>query len=190
MDNTFQIVSLTEGLSTEPNKLLDITDENMKNYKSYGVWTLLGRKNKQSWKCLQVGQSNNIGSEILSDVECLSGKRKIVQGRKYINQFGNVVEGYTYDVFLTTREQIYEKIGQEYNKFIFVCICCGEDYKDNKKDIEKYVAWKLRALFWRNGGAFKNEKANVQEPEDIEQFDLTIKKDIDKMVKWYKKQLN
>ena len=65
---------------------------------------------------------------------------------------------------------------------IFVCVCCGEEYKDSKMAIEKYVAWKTRALFWRNGRAFKEPKANVQEPEGIENIEPSIKKVIDQMI--------
>lgn len=48
--------------------------------------------------------------------------------------------------------------------------------------IEKYVAWKTRALFLRNGRAFKEPKANVQEPEGIENIEPSIKKVIDQMI--------
>lgn len=51
-----------------------------------------------------------------------------------------------------------------------------------KMAIEKYVAWKTRALFWRNGRAFKEPKANVQEPEGIENIEPSIKKVIDQMI--------
>lgn len=190
MNHKFKIMSIVEPHFIEREMLKDITEENMKAYMSHGVWALFGRKKEQLWTCLQVGQSGNIGSEIISDVECLSGKRAVREDEEYsyINQFGNVVEGYGYYVYLTPREQIYKKIGEEYNDFVFVCICCGENYKDNKKSIEKYAAWKLRALFWRNGRPFKKVREDVEEPEDIDKIDSGVKESIDKMVDWYKKQ--
>ena len=106
-----------------------------------------------------------------------------------MNQFGQKVPNYTYNVYWSPREQIYEHVGKEYNKFVFVCICCGEIYKDEKKAIEKYAAWKFRALFWRNGGSFKEAKENVQEPEDIENIKPTIKNSIDNMVKKYNEHI-
>lgn len=56
--------------------------------------------------------------------------------------------------------------------------------------IEKYVAWKTRALFWRNGRAFKEPKANVQEPEGIENIEPSIKKVIDQMIGNFNKWRN
>ena len=61
------------------------------------------------------------------------GERKLNKNVKYINQFGNVVEGYTYNEYLEQREQIYKQIGENYKDFVFICICCGEKYKDSKK---------------------------------------------------------
>lgn len=187
MNHKFKITSILPHHFIEIDELQDITDESIKGYMSHGVWVLFGRKEEQLWICLQVGQSYNIGSEIVSDVKCLSGEIE-VRKEEYINQFGNIVKGYEYYVYLTPREQIYKKIGEEYNDFVFACICCGENYKDNKKAIEKYAAWKLRALFWRNGRPFKKVPENVEEPEDIDKIDFGVKESIDKMVDWYKKQ--
>ena len=194
MANRFKITSIPVGSSIkkmdikEIDQLSDITNESIASFKSHGVWVLFGRKKRESWTCLQVGQSKNIGCEIISDVRCLSGEIKIDEGRDYINQFGNVVEGYKYDVYLTPREQIYKKIGEEYNDFVFVCICCGDAYKDNKKNIEKYVAWQYRPLFWRNGRSYLKAKDNVEEPKGIDKIDPNIKKIVDMMVELYNKQ--
>ena len=190
MNRKFKIMNIVEDFPEKIDMLQDITEENMKPYMSHGVWILFGRKKEQLWTCLQIGQSSNIGLEIISDVECLSGKRKISEDKTkcYINQFGKVVKGYEYHVYSTPREQIYTKMGKEYKEFVFVCICCGKNYKDNKKLIEKYAAWKLRALFWRNGRPFKVEKENVEEPDNIDEIDFNEKKMIDKMADWYKKQ--
>ena len=193
MEHVFKIVNADEldsiDLFNNIDNLKDITGESMAGYMTYGVWILFGRKPVGVWECLQVGQSSNIGAEIISDVKCLSGEIKTKEGIEYINQFGQKVQNYTYNVYLSPREQIYERVGKEYNKFVFVCICCGEIYKDEKKAIEKYAAWKFRALFWRNGGSFKEAKENVQEPEDIENIKPTIKNSIDNMVKKYNEHI-
>lgn len=186
MSHMFKIIKADELSSNksivEIEKLKDISKESLSDCKTYGVWGLLGRKKDEQWKWLQVGQSNNIGLEIISDVQCISGEITQDNDRSYINQFGQVVNGYTYNVYLSAREQIYKCIGENFTDFIFVCVCCGEEYKDSKMAIEKYVAWKTRALFWRNGRAFKEPKANVQEPEGIENIEPSIKKVIDQMI--------
>lgn len=190
MEQKFKIMNILNFQFSKIDELEDVTDESIKNNMTHGVWVLFGRKKEQLWTCLQVGQSSNIGLEIISDVECLSGKRKISEDKtkSYINQFGKVVQGYEYHVYPTPREQIYTKMGKEYKDFVFVCICCGENYKDNKKLIEKYAAWKLRVLFWRNGRPFKVKKENVEEPDNIDEIDFNEKEMIDKMADWYKKQ--
>lgn len=192
MNQKFKIVSIDTlqslRLFDEIDKFQDVTDESIKDYMSYGVWVLFGYKESESWKCLQVGQSNNIGIEILSDINCISGNIEIDTKRQYVNQFGEIVEGYEYHIYLTPREQIYRQIGTEYNGFIFVCICCGNNYKDNKRAIEKYVAWKFRALFWRNGRAFKHPQKNINEPQDVGNIDPSIKDAVDMLVEQYDKQ--
>lgn len=173
---------------SEIEKLPEVTDENIKKYQSPGVWALFGQNEEKTWLCLQVGQSNNIGLEIKSDIQCISGNIKEQTKKAYINQFGNVVNGYEYNIYLTPREQIYKKIGEKYKEFVFICICCGDAYKNNKKLIEKYVAWKLRALFWRNGGAFKYQKNNIEEPKDIDEIIFDKKQDVIRMVNMYDAQ--
>lgn len=188
MKHKFRIGNIYTEPFSEIQKLSEITDESLKKYKAPGVWVLFGRNEDKIWLCLQVGQSNDIGSEIKSDVQCISGNIKEQTNRTYINQFGNVVNGYRYNIYLTPREQIYKQIGEKYLEFVFICICCGNDCKDKKKSIEKYVAWKFRALFWRNGGAFKNQNDNVKEPQDIDKIAFDEKESVDKMVKMYDAQ--
>ena len=187
MSHGFKFVIKNPESESEKRIEIDITDESMKNYKSYGVWALYGQDNKNLWKCLQVGQSQNIGSEIIYDKKCLLGEIKSVKDRKYINQFGQVVEDYTYDVHLTPRQQIYKKIGDNYENFRFECICCGNECnKDQIKAIERYVAWELQALFWRNGGSFKEANDNVKKPENIDDsITANIKNTVDNIKKWY-----
>lgn len=189
----------SEGAVNEEDIGVDITKENMKEFASHGVWALFARNSNKPWECMQVGKSCNIGEEIYSDVECLSGENDVMEADvvetvEYINQFGKKVKindkECKYNVYLTPRQQTYKQIGAEYEDFVFVCICCGEKYKDDKSAIEKYAAWKLQALFWRNGGRFKTEKDNVEEPKDIDKIEGSIKKEIDGLVEQYNNQRN
>lgn len=190
MNKKFKIVNIdtvpSKGFFNEIDEFEDITDETIKAYMLYGVWVLFGYKENESWKCLQVGQANNIGKEILSDINCILGNIEFDIERQYVNQFGEIVKGYTYHIYLTPREQIYRQIGKEYNRFIFVCVCC--DDKVNKRAIEKYVAWKFRALFWRNGRAFKTYCQNINEPQDVGNIEPRIKGTVDVLVKQYNEQ--
>lgn len=185
MKHKFRIGYICTEQFSDIEKLPEVTDKNIKIYHAPGVWALFGQNEQKTWLCLQVGQSNNIGSEIKYDIQCISGKRKKQTNKAYINQFGNVVDGYEYDIYWTVREQIFKKIGEKYKEFVFICLCCGDTYKDNRKIIEKYVAWKFRALFWRNGGSFKRQQDKIEEPKDIDEISFDNKQDVIKMVKMY-----
>ena len=45
-------------------------------------------------------------------------------------------------------------------------------------------------MFWRNGGRFKTEKDNVEDPKDIDKIEGSIKKEIDGLVEQYNNQRN
>lgn len=108
MEQKFKIMNILNFQFSKIDELEDVTDESIKNNMTHGVWVLFGRKKEQLWTCLQVGQSSNIGLEIISDVECLSGKRKISEDKtkSYINQFGKVVQGYNI-MFIRLQENRY-----------------------------------------------------------------------------------
>lgn len=188
MKNEFRIGNTITKSFEDIDKMAEITDEELRNYQFPGVWVLFGRNKGNPWLCLQVGQSNNIGIEIKSDIQCIVGNIEEQTKRTYINQFGKAVKGYEYTIYLTPREQIYKKLGERYKDFAFICICCGAAYKDDKKLIEKYVAWKLRALFWRNGGAYKYPQENIKEPEDIDEILFDKIDDFKTMADLYNKQ--
>ncbi len=98
--------------------LADSGDFMKNNYKTYGVWILFGRKGNE-WECLQVGESGNIYDEILADAEALRGNIRVEEEKAYINQFGQYT-GYTYTLYPSAREQIYNQIGKIYEAFWFV----------------------------------------------------------------------
>lgn len=186
MKNEFRIGDTKSFL--EKDKMAEITDVELEKYQFPGVWVLFGRKVGKPWLCFQVGQSNNIGIEIKSDIQSISGRIEEQIEKSYINQFGESIKGYDYTIYLTPREQIYKKLGEQYKEFAFICICYGIDYKDNKKLIEKYVAWKLKAMFWRNGRPYKQPKKNVEKPQDINKISFDKIEDVKKMVAWYENQ--
>ncbi len=146
-------------------KYKDVT----KNYRNIlntnGVWALFEVNDKNLLQCLQVGQTQNIASEITYDIKCISGQIIENHDIHYINQFGQDTK-FTYISYLTAREQLYKYIGDHYTDLSFICICYGDNYKDNLKGVEKYIAWKLKPLYWRNGGQYKNKK-EVSEPKNI-----------------------
>lgn len=130
---------------------------NLEDYNLGGIWALFGKKAEDNdiWFCLHVGQTRNIADEISANIKCLDAELDELRIKHYVNQFGK--EMFSYDEYPTCREQIYNKIMEEYEDLIFICVY-KED--DNKKriDIEKYYAWNTYPLYWRNGGPYKEAK--------------------------------
>ena len=170
-------------------------DENvqkkLEKYKKKGVWALFGKKFGENvpWICLQVAKTTNIADEIKKDINCLkpSIDEKIKENKKnYVNQFGNIMFEYNDYEYPSSREHLYNKIACEYNTLMFICV--SEEANSAKRlDIEKYFAWRARALYWRNGGPYKKEKNyseddlnKIQEDTFMDiKLDEKIKKNLD-----------
>lgn len=120
-----------------------------------GVWMLLGRNNiNEKWECLQVGVNKNIYKEISTDIFYMD---KLIRIKKpYINQFGEIQ-------FWTKGEpsvqnKLYFTIRNEYDQLAFIVVCENIEDAIERKLIEKYVAYRTRAKYWRNGRPYKAAK--------------------------------
>ncbi|MBO4701847.1 MAG: hypothetical protein J5625_04195 [Lachnospiraceae bacterium] len=121
-----------------------------------GVWVLLGKKSNSTYVCLNVGKTVDIGREILYDVSCLKYvKEPNDASRNYINQFGEDC-GFNWKNN-ETQECLYPYIAKNFSNLTFVVAFESTD-KDEKKDVEKGIADRYKALFWRNGKAFEKSK--------------------------------
>lgn len=162
---------------------------NLEDYKMGGVWALFGKESDKNvqWICLQVAKTENIAGEIKTDINCLKPridpeKRKIE--KNYVNQFGKHM--FSYNEYPSSREYLYSEIADKYKYLIFICVSKEKDAA-KRLAIEKYFAWRARALYWRNGGAYKEEKDyseddlnKIQDGKFMDMnLDATIKKDLD-----------
>ncbi|HFR3775175.1 TPA: hypothetical protein ACHVGQ_001414 [Streptococcus suis] len=153
-------MNLFEGLEL-------ITDSNIEKFAIPGVWTLFGKRKLISsendsisiddrYYCLQVASTKNIKDEILKDKELL--KTQICTDpviKNYVNQFKEKL--FEYPEYPSVREYLYSEISQYFSKdaIVFLLIC-QEDNSDVRKKIEKVFAHKTKAIYWRNGGSFKD----------------------------------
>ena len=122
---------------------------------SKGVWCLYGYKNN-SWTCLQVARSNDIIAELRSDIACIINPITPKETPyNYINQFGQKAN--EFKIYPTIRSQVYSKIGNDFaNSKLYFFIIEFLDISD-QKEVEKFFAYKTKALYWRNGGSYKTE---------------------------------
>ncbi|HFU4204666.1 TPA: hypothetical protein ACGO8I_000358 [Streptococcus suis] len=153
-------MNLFEGLEL-------ITDSNIETFAIPGVWALFGKRKLTSsendsisiddrYYCLQVATTKNIKDEVLKDRELLETQicTKPVK-KNYVNQFKEKL--FEYPEYPSVREYLYSEISQHFSKddFVFLLIC-QEDNSDVRKKIEKVFAHKTKAIYWRNGGSFKD----------------------------------
>ncbi|HFU3730264.1 TPA: hypothetical protein ACGO7Y_002002 [Streptococcus suis] len=153
-------MNLFEGLEL-------ITDSNIEKFAIPGVWALFGKRKLTSsendsisiddrYYCLQVATTENIKIEILKDKKLLETQICTEPVMKnYVNQFKEKL--FEYPVYPSAREYLYSEISQCFSKddFVFLLIC-QEDNADVRKKIEKVFAHKTKAIYWRNGGSFKD----------------------------------
>lgn len=130
-----------------------------------GIWALYGKVSEKSeYVCLNVGQSTDVGREIIYDLGCLHYINFQKDGtKKYINYFGENC-GFTYKsdfIDKRPREYLYPYIASQYAciKFIYV-------HNDNDHEKERSYAKEHHARFWRDGGQRGTRTINVSR-EDV-----------------------
>lgn len=143
-------------------RIFEAIDDFNKCPTSKGVWCLYGY-NDNSWKCLQVARSNDISTEIRSDIAYITALYPCQETPyTYINQFGRKVDDFK--VYPTIRAQVYSKIGKDYENgelYFFIIEFLDEPLQ---REAEKFFAYSTQALYWRNGGSYKSERVvNVTE---------------------------
>lgn len=165
--------------------ILELDDKgwngDLKQFQTAGVWALFGKKKKEikNWDCLQVAKTINIAKEIKADKDCLVSETNLKnRKKKYINQFGN--EMFSFETSPSCREFLYNKIAKEYEFLKFICIS-REEKAEVRTDIEMYFSWKVRPLYWRNGGTYKEDK-NFSE-EILKEIEKDKLKNIDENLK-------
>lgn len=144
------------NIGTQSECFKVIHKNNLDNYKKSGVWALFGklksRQNKK-WFCLQVGQTKDIASEIEIDDRRIEGGIVYNREKNYVNQFKQKIFSYTDDPSI--QEKVYHHINDNYDDLVFTCVRIEENAKIRRK-IESYFASKTHAIYWRNGGPYKD----------------------------------
>ncbi|MBE5854147.1 MAG: hypothetical protein E7297_02175 [Lachnospiraceae bacterium] len=126
------------------------------NNKTPGVWILLGRnETAEKWECLQVGINVDIYQEIVTDIDYMYEQGKTE--KDYINQFGEKCEGLKIFAYPSEHNQLYSFIRNTYENLAFVIVAENVEELEKRKTIEKYVAYRTRAKYWRNGRAYEKE---------------------------------
>lgn len=137
-----------------------------------GVWFLLGNEDKnEKLICLQVAQKDDIGKEIETDVQYIrANDLKPICIKKYVNQFGEAK--FDYEEWGQWRARnLYYHIAQNYSNLKFVCIWDDKifDEKSYRELLEKYIAYKTKAVFWVNGRPFDDEKSDEYKKDLLKQ---------------------
>lgn len=120
-----------------------------------GVWVLVGKKDG-NYRCLNVGKSKNVGSEILFDIACWHFLNKKSDGEQYYNQFAEDC-GFKCKSDLT-QEYLYPVIYEQYKELAFVYM-----HDKSDKTIEKQLAWATHAKYWRDSKKFQSPRGNYYE---------------------------
>ena len=133
-----------------PEEQQKVVSDFSKYVKKAGVWACYGLKKDDltRWVCLNVGQSNDIGTEMRVNRKYTRGKFNNKKGI-YKNYKGEVV--FTFDRQqnkpITTRQWVWSHIGENYTSLYFVIVCESLDKDERLKTEEKY-AKDNNALYW------------------------------------------
>ena len=159
----------------ENDEGLEIENIIFQNLLKKGVWILFG-KNKldKTYECLNVAKSVNVGAEILYDVACLKHLKYEVNCmpdlKEYINQFAEY-KNFRYKSKMT-QEFLYPYIAKNYMALVFIYV-----WGVNDETVEKALAWKLHAAFWRDKTPFRNSRENFYKDnmeEKLQCFEINM----------------
>ena len=107
---------------------------------------------------------------------------------KYINQFAEFKD-FNYKSKMT-QEYLYPYISKTYKALVFIYV-----WNMNDEVIEKALAWKLHATFWRDKTPFKNSRKNFYKENKEGKLqnllaNFNYKNDVNSIVEKIKKLLN
>ena len=142
-------INLKEHKFPEENQ--HVVDDFRKYINKPGVWACYGITKDNPTNtlvCLNVGESDDIGTEMRVDHEYSMGKFNHRKGC-YKNYEGKVL--FTFDrpknKPISTRERVWHDIGQKYERLCFVIVCESSEREERLKKEEEY-ALEHKALYW------------------------------------------
>ncbi len=148
-------------------EVIDMDRKSTKRLEREGVWMLLGKnEGDKRYRCLQVAQKKDIYTEIESDIVLMKTSRVETSKKNYFNYFGEELDEVSIITYPSVREQLYSQIANLYDELTIVVLISGHIGDIARKQIEKYVAVKTKARFWRNGRPY--EKKVMVNLDDIE----------------------
>lgn len=154
----------TRNLSFE---IINMDRKSTKRIERAGVWMLLGKnESDEKYHCLQVAQKKDIYSEMESDIFLMKSSEVETYEKPYFNFFGEELDEVSIITYPNAREQLYSQIAALYDELTIVVLISGYIGEIARKQIEKYVAVKTKARFWRNGRPY--EKKVIVNLDDID----------------------
>ena len=145
---------------------------NRRFYEKPGVWALYGQKNNENWRCLEVAETINMYSEILSaiyilntpdDNICVNCNNQYLARRRFGNDSAKFhihkCKMCTHISSLRTKsrkrnpryiDKYRDMIAQKYVEFRFFCVDMSDDMlcHEKRRIVERRYAIDNKALYW------------------------------------------
>ena len=123
-----------------------------------GVWVLYGRhkpranseNGRRKWICLQVGESQDIYSELVNDIGVLNNSLTLKSTEWYLDKDGKQL--FKHPIQLQSAAKwVFVDIKKKYTDFVFILVEKNED-QSKRLETEKNTAYTLQAKYWRPTG--------------------------------------
>lgn len=139
----------------------EIEDNILSELNFAGVWALFGCRDKKLY-CLQVAETENIKKEITQNWKYICSQQNEKQDNvNYVNAFGEKL--FEHPRIIKVKEYLYREISKKFNGFKVIIITNEKD-RNKRRSIEKEFAHRIKAVYWRHGGAYKDGiKINYEE---------------------------
>lgn len=119
-NKAFKLIIEFKKIETEKQRVQLI--EQVKNYSlvdeenSRHLWILLAEMNDSSWRCIEVGSSNDIKGEICSDIDCMAHNRSDTSKGGFLHKGKEIYKAYTYADKVSCK---YRYINENFDHFMW-----------------------------------------------------------------------
>jgi len=144
--------------------------EEIKKFSGPGVWAVYGKENDKRI-CLNVAETQNIADEISMDIDLMKDTIEGDEENKYVarNNFGEIIFKCPSRYYV--RKYTWIEISK-YKNLEFECVAFNIHDRSERVEIEKYIAYKTRAKYWRHKRSFTNkDRMNDLIDKYIEKFE-------------------
>lgn len=147
-------------ISKKDNKWISEPMKELNDFSTIpGVWFVFGKKTSDDkFICLDVAETSDIKDEMSTDIsyskmDLNELEKKYGTGYHAKNKFSECMFKCNYNHF---RKFLWSHAKTDYPDLRFIIINMEINDKNTRRDLERFIAFKFNAIYWRDGRRYEN----------------------------------